>query len=417
MNTLDHLETRDPRERERDLMARLPQLVARARQAPGWAHIFTGVDPASINSRAALATLPVTRKSQLRELQRAAMPFGGLAATGPRALRHIFVSPGPIYDPEGHGSDWWRFARPMYAAGVRPGGLLQNCFSYHFTPAASMVEGGAARIGCTVIPAGAGQTEMQVQAMADLRPDTYVGTPSFLRIIIEKAREMGADISSVKQALMGAEALPESLRAWFHANGVPTVLHTYASADMGSVAYETATNGVVDPGMVLDEDVLVEIVRPGTGELVAPGDIGEVLVTVFNDDYPLIRFATGDMSAMLVDAAPSPCGRTNARMRGWLGRADQTTKVRAMFVHPAQVNNIVSRHPAIVKARLVVTGAMANDVMTLHCEAAEPFTPAETSAIVASIRDVTKLRGEVKCEKLGSLPADGRLIEDLRDYS
>ncbi|MDB5960112.1 MAG: AMP-dependent synthetase [Massilia sp.] len=415
--TLDHLETRDPAERERDLMARLPQLVARAQQAPGWARILDGVDAAGIASRQALAALPVTRKSQLKELQRAALPFGGLAATAPGALRHIYVSPGPIYDPEGHGLDWWRFSRPMYAAGVRAGGLLQNCFSYHFTPAAFMVEGGAARIGCTVIPAGAGQTEMQVQAMADLRPDTYIGTPSFLRIIIEKAKEMNADISSVKHALMGAEALPESLRSWFVENGVPHVLQTYASADMGSVAYETASDGRLNPGMIVDEDVIVEIVRPGTGEPVAPGDIGEVVVTLLNMDYPLIRFATGDMSAMLIGAPPSPCGRTNQRIRGWLGRADQTTKVRAMFVHPAQVTDIARRHPAILKARLVVTGRMANDVMTLHCEAQQPFDAAQTAAIVASIRDVTKLRGEVVCVAPGSLTDDGKVIEDSRDYS
>lgn len=416
MKTLDSLETRDPAERERDLMARLPQLVARAQQAPGWAQILDGVDAAGIDSRQALATLPVTRKSQLRALQRGALPFAGLATVAPRAMRHIYVSPGPIYDPEGHGADWWRFARPMYAVGVRAGGLLQNCFSYHFTPAAFMIEGGAARIGCTVIPAGTGQTEMQVQAMADLRPDTYIGTPSFLRIIIEKAREMNADISSVRHALMGAEALPESLRGWFREHGVPHVLQTYASADMGSVAYETASDGVVDAGMVLDEDVIVEIVRPGTGEPVAPGDVGEVLVTLLNPDYPLIRFATGDLSALLLGAPPSPCGRSNARIRGWLGRADQTTKVRAMFVHPSQVADVMRRHPAIIRARLVVTGQMANDVMTFHCEAAQPFAPAQAAAIVDSIREVTKLRGEVRHAAPGSLPDDGKLIEDRRDY-
>jgi len=329
----------------------------------------------------------------------------------------VYVSPGPIYDPEGRGRDWWRFSRPMYAAGVRAGGLLQNCFSYHFTPAAFMVEGGAARIGCAVIPAGAGQTEMQVQAMADLRPDTYIGTPSFLRIIIEKAREMGADISSVKHALMGAEALPESLRTWFRDNGVPHVYQTYASADIGSIAYETETAGALNPGMVVDEDVILEIVRPGTGEPVAPGDIGEIVVTLFNQDYPLIRFATGDMSALLVDAPASACGRTNVRIKGWMGRADQTTKVRAMFVHPAQVVNITRRHPEILKARLVVTGRMANDVMTLHCEVAQPLAQAQVDAIVASIRDVTKLRGEVKIEAQGALPDDGKVIEDSRDYS
>jgi len=416
-DTLDALETRDPGERERDLMARLPQLIACARQAPGWAGILAGVDAPSVNSRAALAALPITRKADLKTLQPRQMPFGGLNATAAGELRHIYVSPGPIYDPEGCGADWWRFARPLYAAGVRAGGLLQNCFSYHFTPAAFMVEGGAARIGCTVIPAGAGQTEMQVQAMAELRPDTYVGTPSFLRIIIEKAREMGADISSVQHALMGAEALPESLRAWFREHGVPHVFQTYASADIGSIAYETASNGVLNAGLLVDEDVIVEIVRPGSGEPVAPGDIGEIVVTLFNRDYPLIRFATGDMSALLVDAPASTCGRTNVRIKGWLGRADQTTKVRAMFVHPAQVANIVRRHPDILKARLVVTGRMANDLMTLHCEVAQPLAPAAVDAIVASIRDVTKLRGEVKLEAPGALPDDGKVIEDARDYS
>jgi phenylacetate-CoA ligase len=419
-DTLDALETREPEARERELMARLPQLVARAQGAPGWGRILGAVDAGEVTSRAALAALPITRKADLKALQRGLMPFGGLAATPVGELARVFVSPGPIYDPEGHGRDWWRFARPMYATGVRKGGLVQNCFSYHFTPAAFMVEGGAARIGCTVIPAGAGQTELQVQAMADLRPDTYIGTPSFLRIIIEKAREMGADISSVRQAMMGAEALPESLRTWFRQNGVPRVLQTYASADMGSVAYETETGGVLNPGMVLDEDVIVEIVRPGSGEPVAPGDIGEVVVTLFNADYPLIRFATGDMSALLVGAPASQCGRTNERIKGWMGRADQTTKVRAMFVHPAQVQDIARRHPAILKARLVVSGRMASDVMTLHCEVDDPAAmsgAAAQGAIVESIREVTKLRGEVTFAPRGSLPDDGKVIDDVRDYA
>ena len=416
-DTLDALERRDPRERERDLMDRLPDLLLRARTAPGWARILQGVDPGRITSRGALAELPITRKSDLRALQAGALPFGGLAATPVGQLSRVFISPGPIFDPEGRGADWWRFSRPMYAAGVRSGGLLQNCFSYHFTPAAFMVEGGAAKIGCAVIPAGIGQTEMQVQAIADLRPDTYVGTPSFLRLIIQKAAEMNADISSIRNALMGAEALPESLRSWFHAHGVPHVLQTYASADIGSIAYETSSGGALNPGMVLDEDVIVEIVRPGSGEPVAPGDIGEIVVTLFNHDYPLVRFATGDMSALLVDAAPSRCGRTNARIRGWLGRADQTTKVRAMFVHPAQVSNIARRHPEIGKARLVISGRMANDVMTLRCEADSAPSAEKQAAIVASIREVTRLRGEVEFVAVGALPEDGLLIEDLRDYS
>lgn len=416
-DTLDALETRNPVERERDLMARLPQLVALAKRAPGWQRILDGIDPATVDSRAALAALPITRKSELKALQKDPPPFGALNTTPTSAMARVFVSPGPIYDPEGRGQDYWRFARPLYAGGVRDGGLLQNCFSYHFTPAAFMVEGGALRIGCAVIPAGSGQTEMQVQAMADLKPDTYVGTPSFLRIIIEKAREMGADISSVRNAVMGAEALPPSLRAWFQENGVPNVIQTYASADIGSIAYETVTDGVINPGMVLDEDLIVEIVRPGSGEPVAPGDAGEVVVTSFNRDYPLIRFATGDMSALLIDAAPSKCGRTNSRIKGWMGRADQTTKVRAMFVHPSQVDNIVRRHPEVLKARLVVSGRMANDAMTLHCELAGAASPELAAAIVKSIREVTKLRGEVVFAGAGSLPADGKVIEDARDYT
>ncbi len=417
VDTFDALERRDPQQRERELMARLPQLVARAQSAPGWAAILDGVDARRIDSRAALAELPITRKADLKTLQAQAMPFGGLTATPIGQLSRVFVSPGPIFDPEGRGADWWRFSRPMYAAGVRAGGLLQNCFSYHFTPAAFMVEGGAAKIGCAVIPAGSGQTEMQVQAIVDLKPGTYVGTPSFLRIIIEKAREMGADISCLQHALLGAEALPESLRAWFRDNGVPHVFQTYASADIGSVAYETASGGVLNPGMVLDEDVILEIVRPGSGEPVAPGDVGEVVVTLFNDDYPLIRFATGDMSAILVDTPPSTCGRTNSRIRGWMGRADQTTKVRAMFVHPVQVDNIARRHPEILKARLVVSGRMANDTMTLRCEVASAPSPEQAAAIVDSIREVTKLRGEVEFVACGALPSDGLKIEDARDYS
>ncbi|MBA5636663.1 AMP-binding protein [Duganella sp. LX20W] len=416
-DTLDSLETRDPVQRERDLMQRLPRLVARAQGTPGWARILQGVPAGDIASRAALAQLPVTRKSGLKDLQRQQPPFGGLNATPTGQLARVYMSPGPIFDPEGRGQDWWRFSRPMYAAGVRPGGLVQNCFSYHFTPAAFMVEGGAARIGCAVIPAGAGQTEMQVQAMAELRPDTYIGTPSFLKIIIEKAQEMGADISSVRQAMMGAEALPESLRAWFAQNGVPHVFQTYASADIGSIAYETASAGVLDPGMVLDEEVILEIVRPGTGEPVAPGEVGEVLVTLFNHDYPLIRFATGDLSAELTHT-PAATVRTNTRIRGWLGRADQATKVRAMFVHPSQVHDIARRHPQIHKARLVVSGHMAQDVMTLHCEVDDP-QGASTSlgaAVVDSIRDLTKLRGEVCFAARGSLPNDGKVIDDVRDY-
>jgi phenylacetate-CoA ligase len=411
---LDTLESRDPAERERALMAALPALVARAQTTSGWGRILAGVDANDITSRTALAQLPVTRKSDLKELQAGALPFGGLTSTTTGDLARVFMSPGPIFDPEGRGADWWRFARPLHALGLRRGDLIQNCFAYHFTPAAFMVEGGAAKLGCPVIPAGIGQTEMQVQAMSTLKPAAYVGTPSFLKIIIEKAREMSADVSCVRRALVGAEVLPPSLRNWFRENGVPHVLQMYGSADIGCIAYESETDGNVNPGMIVDEDLIVEIVRPGTGDPVSDGEVGEVVVTSFNPDYPLVRFATGDMSAVL--AGVSPCGRTNTRIKGWMGRADQTAKVRAMFVHPSQVAEVVRRHPEIVKARLVISGAMANDVMTLHCEVDDPPPSAIVPAIVDSIRDITKLRGEVQLQGRGTLPNDGKVIEDARSY-
>ena len=411
----DALEARDPLLREKELLAALPALIQRAQQAPGWASILSGVNAADIHSREALAQLPVTRKSELKALQSTSLPFGGLTTTPTAGLSRIFMSPGPIFDPEGRGVDWWRFARPLHALGVRRGDLIQNCFAYHFTPAGLMVESGAIKLGCPVIPAGTGQTEMQVQAMSLLRPRVYTGTPSFLKIIIEKAREMGEDIASVQYALVSAEALPPSLRQWLHANGVANVLQTYGSADIGNIAYETLTDGQVHPGMVLDESLLLEIVRPGTGDPVPEGEVGEIVITSFNPDYPLIRFATGDLSAVLPGI--SPCGRTNTRIKGWMGRADQTTKVRAMFVHPSQVADIVRRHAAILKARLIITGEMGNDQMTLHCEVADPaMLSGETEAMMASIRDITKLRGEVRLVAAGTLPNDGKVIEDARSY-
>jgi phenylacetate-CoA ligase len=412
---LDALETRDPHERERTMLAALPQLIAKAKATQGWGRMLTDVDPQQITTRAALAQLPVTRKSELHQLQQAALPFGGLTSTAPAQLRRIYMSPGPIFDAEGHGVDWWRCARPMFAAGVRAGHIVQNCFSHHFTPAAAMVEGGAARLGCAVIPAGIGQTEMQVQAMQSLRPDVYAGTPSFLKIIVEKALEMGANISSVQRAIVGAEALPPSLRTWLREHGVPHVLQMYGSADVGNIAYESQTDGEVHAGMILDEELLLEIVRPGTGDPVGDGEIGEVVITSFNPDYPLIRFGTGDMSAILPGL--SPCGRTNTRIRGWLGRADQTAKVRAMFIHPSQVAQVLKRYPAISKARLVVSGTMGNDEMVLHCEVEQPEAASGlAAAVVDSIRDVTKLRGEVRFVALGSLPNDGKVIDDTRKY-
>ena len=411
---LDALETRAPELREHALLQALPDLIARAKTAPGWAAILRDVDPAAITSRAALAGLPVTRKSGLQQMQQAALPFGGLTATPLRELNRLYMSPGPIFDPEGRGGDWWRFARPMHALGLRAGHVVQNCFSYHFTPAAFMAEGGAARIGCPVIPAGSGQTEMQVQAMVALRPDAYVGTPSFLKLIVEKAAEMGANIGSVQRALVSAEALPPSLRSWLQQHGIAQVLQTYGSADIGNIAYESETGGQLNPGMIVDEDLLLEIVRPGTGDPVADGEVGEVVVTSFNDDYPMLRFATGDLSAILPGV--SPCGRTNVRIKGWMGRADQTTKVRAMFVHASQIGEIARRHPAVLKARLIVSGEMGNDVMTLHCEVAPGAQQDLATSLVDSIRDVTKLRGEVVLVAPASLPNDGKVIEDGRRY-
>ena len=407
----DALETRDPQERERALMAALPKQLGHAKaNAPAFARILAGVDPREITSRKALAQLPVTRKSDLKELQHAAPPFGGLAATAPGRLARLYMSPGPIFDPEGRGADWWRMARPMFAAGIRPGDVVQNCFSYHFTPAASMLECGAHALGCAVIPAGTGQTEMQVQSMAELKPSAYVGTPSFLKIILEKAAELGADVSSVKRAVVGAEALPPSLRRWLQEHGVARVQQIYASADLGNIAYESEAL----EGMIIDEEVIVEILRPGTGDPVAEGEVGEVVVTTLNADYPLIRFATGDLSAVLPGA--SPCGRTNTRIRGWMGRADQATKVKGMFVHPSQVAEVVKRHREILKARLIVDNPGGQDRMTLHCEVVEGTPPALAQSVADSLRDVTKLRGEAALRKPGELPNDGKVIEDAKKY-
>jgi phenylacetate-CoA ligase len=405
----DSLETRDPEERERALMAALPAQVEHAKsRAPGFARILADVDPRAVTSRAALARLPVTRKSELLERQKAAPPFGGLNATPPGHLARIFMSPGPIFDPEGRREDYWRMARPLFAAGFRPGDVIHNCFAYHFTPAGSMLEGGAMKLGCAVVPAGIGQTELQVQAIATLRPDGYVGTPSFLKIIVEKALEAGADIASLKKALVSAEPFPPSLRAWLKEHGIAG-MQTYASADIGNIAYETTAL----EGLVLDEDLILEIVRPGTGDPVPEGEVGEIVVTALNHDYPLIRFGTGDMSAILPGA--SPCGRTNTRIRGWMGRADQRTKVRGMFVDPSQIAEVARRHPDIRRARLVVDNPGGQDRMVLHCEVGETGHGL-AQAIVESLRDVTKLRGEVEFRTPGSLPNDGKVIEDVRKY-
>jgi len=410
----DKLETRPPKARERTLMAALPRLIAHAQKnAPGFARILKGVRPATIKSRKALAQLPVTRKSDLGALQKEIAPLGGLNATPVEKLGKLFVSPGPIYDPEGRGPDWWRTARGLFAGGFRAGDRVIDTFAYHFTPAGSMLESGLLALGCTVIPAGTGHTEVQAATIHDLGVSGYVGTPSFLKLIAEKADELKVDISCLKRAQVGAEYLPPALRAAMRERGI-AVTQMYGSADLGLIAYESLDkNGAVCEGMILEEALLLEIVRPGTGDPVPEGEVGEVVITSFNKDYPLIRFATGDLSAVL--PGKSPCGRTNVRIKGWMGRADQSTKVRAMFVTPKQVNEIVRRHPEIARARLVVSGEAGNDQMTLKCEVRDrPAGLAE--ALVATIRDVTKLRGEVELVDAGSLPNDGKVIEDLRKY-
>ena len=415
----DALETRDPAQRETELMSRLAGQVAHARaSAPAFAELLRDVPAGEIRSRAALAHLPVVRKHELLERQQAQRaagdPFGGFSTIGWRGLRaatgsrRVYQSPGPIYEPEGTGADYWRLARALYAAGFRAGQLVHNCFSYHLTPGGLMMESGAQAIGCTVFPGGTGNTELQLQAITELRPHAYLGTPSFLRILIEKADEAGADIRSLKQALVGGEAFPPSLRDWLGARGI-NAFQSYATADLGLIAYETAAR----EGLVLDEGVIVEIVRPGTGDTVREGEVGEVVVTTLNPDYPLIRFGTGDLSAVLPGRCPT--GRTNTRIKGWLGRADQTAKVRGMFVHPSQVADIARRHPEVIKARLVISGEMANDKMALHIEVSRP-AEGLADRIAQSVRDVTKLRADVRLCAAGSLPNDGKVIEDARRY-
>jgi phenylacetate-CoA ligase len=396
-------------------MRALPKLIAHAKKrAPGFSKILSEVNPSKIASRKALAGVPVTRKSDLVLLQNNLPPLGGLNATPAEKLGKLFISPGPIYDPEGRGKDWWHAARGLYAGGFRAGDRVLNCFAYHFTPAGSMVESGALALGCTVVPTGVGQTEMQVAAIRDLRINAFVGTPSFLKLIVEKADEIRADISSLQKAQVGAEYLPPALRESLQKRGI-RVSQCYASADLGYIAYESLLpDGSVSGGMIVEETQLMEIVRPGTGDPVPAGEVGEVVITRFNRDYPLIRFGTGDLSAVLSGA--SPCGRTNVRIKGWMGRADQSTKVRAMFVTPGQVADILRRHPEVLRARLVVAGEAGNDRMTLRCEVRQSLQNLG-EAIVASIRDVTKLRGEVELVAPGGLPNDGKVIEDLRKYT
>ena len=404
----DTLETREPEVREAKQMAALSRQVAHAQQhAPAYGELLAGVDASAINSREALASLPLTRKDELIERQRLQPPFGGLAAVKAPELNRVFISPGPIFEPGSRRGDFWRFARALHAAGFRGGELLHNCFAYHFTPAGAMVESGAHALGCTVFAAGPGQLEAQVQAVTALRPDGYVGTPSFLKMILEKGDEIGSELSSLRRALVSGEYLPPSLRAAMGERGI-TMRQCYATADIGLLAYESDAL----EGMIVDEGIILEIVRPGTGAPVADGEVGEVIVTSLSPEYPLVRFATGDLSAIL--AGTSPCGRTNRRIKGWLGRADQTTKVRGMFVRPSQVAQVLRQHPEILRGRLVVERISDADSMTLHCELAAGAANTPADAVAATIRQVCNLRGEVVFVPAGTLANDGKVIDDLR---
>ncbi len=406
----DDLETRSPGARASALRKVLPAQIENARQkAPAYRALLEGVNAKSIDSCAALAELPVTRKTELLQRQAEAPPFGGFAATATGELSHIFASPGPIFEPEARRDDYWRMARALFAAGIRSGELVHNTFSYHFTPAGFMLESGAHALGCPVFPAGIGQTELQVQAITQLQPSCYVGTPSFLNIILDKAAELEADVACIEKALVGGEALPPSLRQGLADRGV-AVRQCYATADLGLIAYESEAM----EGMIVDEGVILEIVRPGTGDPVDSGEVGEVVVTTLNPDYPLIRFATGDLSAVM--DGTSPCGRTNLRIEGWMGRADQTTKVRGMFVHPEQVAAVLGRHPEVLKGRLVIDNVDNRDLMSLRCEIAGAPADELRAAIADSIRELCKLRGEVVFDTPGSLANDGTVIDDVRTY-
>lgn len=405
-NHYDSLETRDPAQREQDEFAGLPNVLTRALRAPGWTQQLAGMDAVSITSRASLATLPILRKSDLVTLQKQAPPFGGFNVTPPGEMLRLLMSPGPIFEPEGHEDDFAGVARAMFAAGFRKGQIVHNCFSYHLTPGAWMFEAGSRALGCAVIPGGTGNTEQQVEAIAHLKPDGYVGTPDFLKILLDAAQAAGKGVSSLKRGLVSGAALPASLRQELADRGVD-VLQCYAIAETGVIAYETPAR----EGLVVNEHLLVEIVRPGTGDPVPEGEVGEIVVTSFSPDYPMIRLATGDLSAVMPGG--SPCGRTNMRIKGWMGRADQTTKVKGMFVRPEQIAEVARRHPELGRARLVVSRAGEQDAMTLQAECASlPEGLAE--AVATSLQAVTKLKGAVMLVPPGSLANDGKVIADER---
>ena len=404
MNYYDKREIRSADERAKDISLELPKQIERAKTT-GLGALLGDVDPREIDSLEALSALPVLRKSTLGALQKEIPPFGGLIATSLSDLDHVFQSPGPIYEPGRNSRDWWRVGRFLHACGFGRDDLVQNCFSYHMTPAGSIFENGARAVGATVFPAGVGNTELQAAAAANLGVTAYAGTPDYLKAILESADEAGLDLSRIEKAAVGAGALFPSVRAYYADRGI-RCLQCYATADLGNIAYET----VADEGLVVDEGVFVEIVTPGTGNPVPEGEIGEVLVTTLNEDYPLIRFATGDLSAVL--PGTSSCGRTNMRMVGWKGRADQTTKIKGMFVRPEQVAEIVERHAEVMKARIVVTRSNEADVFTMKLETEAD----EAGRYESTVQEILKLRGRIETCAPGTLPNDGKVIDDQRSY-
>ena len=406
----DAAEVRDPAEREADLFVRLPAFIAGAMaKAPGWAAFLDGLDPATVTDRAALARLPVLRKSVLMAAQKALPPFGGFVAGAPGAFGRVFMSPGPIWEPQGAGADPWAGARALHAAGFSAGDIVHNAFAYHLTPGGYILDAGAQALGCAVFPAGVGNTEAQLEAISVLKPAGYTGTPDYLKVLLDKGAETGVDVSSITRGLVSGGALFPSLREEYASRGV-AVLQCYATADLGVIAYESEAR----EGMIVNEDFIVEIVRPGTNEPVAAGEVGEVVVTTFNPVYPLIRFGTGDLSALM--PGTSPCGRSNMRVKGWMGRADQRTKVKGMFVDPAQIDAIVKRHGKIARARLTITRQDEQDRMVLEIESATQDA-AFLDAVAATMRDVLKLKGETVRRDVGSLPNDGKVVSDERDYN
>lgn len=405
----DCLETRDPEQRERAQFGLLPDVIARAKSlAPGWGAQLKDIDASSVTSREALSKLPVFRKAALKEVQARHPPFGGFATAEQKALGRIFMSPGPIFEPEGRTEDWWRSARALYAAGFRAGDIVHNTFAYHLTPGGWILDAGARALGCSVIPAGPGNTEQQLEAIEHLRPSAYTGVPDYLKILLDKAGAAGRDVSSIKRGLVSGGALFPSLRQEYRDRGV-AVYQVYATADAGAIAYESEAL----EGMIVDEGVIVEIVKPGTGDPVPDGEVGEVVVTTFNRDYPMVRLGTGDLSAVL--PGRSPCGRTNLRIMGWMGRADQTTKVKGMFVHPEQIAKISDRHPELGRLRLVVSREGEQDTMVLKAESVN-HDPSIVTAVAETLQDLTKLKGGVQLTAPDTLPNDGKIIDDVRSY-